>query len=85
MTQALPFDELRLETPLVGNDTIEVVDEVNRLVYVFLATAAVTAEQLVEDWATSGDPTWACTRPASDDDLVDASAALETANDLFGS
>lgn len=78
MTQALPFDELRLDTPLVGNDTIEVVDEVNRLVYVFLATSSITAEQLVEDWATSGDPTWSMTRPASDEDLAEASATLET-------
>lgn len=85
MTQALPFGELRLDTPLVGNDTIEVVDEVNRLVYVFLATTDVTAEQLVEDWATSGDPTWSMTRPASDEDLVNASAALQTSAGPLGS
>jgi len=78
MTQTFGFDELNLETPPAGNDTIEVVDEVNGLVYVCLATTTVTAEQLVEDWATSGDPTWTMTRPASDEDLVNALAALET-------
>ncbi len=76
MTQALP---------LVGNDSIEVVDEIGRIVYIFQATAAVTAEQLVEDWATSGDPTWSSTRTASDEDLGNASAALETSVGRLGS
>ena len=86
MTQALPFGELRLASASVGSnasdpDTIEVVDEVNHLVYVFLATQDTTAEQMADDWATSGDPTFAFTRPASAADLVAASAALATAID----
>ena len=56
-------------------DVIEVTDEIDRVVYVFLASTS-SAAQLVEDWATSGDPTFAFTRPASDDDLANASAAL---------
>jgi len=79
MTQAFAFNEPVLGAPLVGNDTVEVIDEVDRIVYIFLATATRSAEQLVEDWSTSGDPTFAFTRPATDDDLVSASAALETA------
>ena len=81
----MTYTQTPIHQPTSGVDAIEVIDEINRVVYVFLPTTTVTAEQLVEDWATSGDPTWSITRPASDEDLASAAAALEASDIAHGS
>lgn len=41
-----------------GEDEIEVVDEVDGMVYVFTGTKYATADDLIDRWAMDGDQTW---------------------------
>lgn len=64
---------LRLNTRATApcNDTIEVVHEVDRLVYLFTGSTGVTSDQLVDKWANTGAETWSAQRPALAEDLID--------------
>lgn len=57
-------------------DEVEVVDESDRLTYIFRGTAAATAEQLADKWSLTGEKTWSSTRPATEEDLAAATDAL---------
>lgn len=59
-------------------DEIEAIQEGDRVVYVFRSTDAATAEELADEWATTGMSTWTSSRPATAEDLAVASDALDT-------
>lgn len=64
------------DQPLDGAAEIEVLDEASQIVFIFREQAGRSAEQLLQDWSGSGDPTWAAQRPATARDLAEADAAL---------